>query len=157
MNDSLARLEEATERTEEVADLKNKFISTVSHELLTPLTAIRAYTEALLEHIGSTNIDMQRQFLGVINEQSLKLRRLIDSILELSQLESGRFRMSREPFNLVGLMDEVVQVKLPGSATTFHVPDGLLASGTKYKESIGAVTSEGNATFAETSFTTARK
>ena len=109
LNDSLARLEEATERTEEVADLKNKFISTVSHELLTPLTAIRAYTEALLEHIGSTNIDMQRQFLGVINEQSLKLRRLIDSILELSQLESGRFRMSREPFNLVGLMDEVVQ------------------------------------------------
>ena len=46
---------------------------------------------------------------------------------------------------------------MPGSATTFHVPDGLLASGTKYKVSIGAVTSEGNATFAETSFTTARK
>jgi signal transduction histidine kinase/putative methionine-R-sulfoxide reductase with GAF domain len=109
LNESMASLEEATERSEEVADLKNKFISTVSHELLTPLTAIRAYTEALLEHIGSTNVDMQRQFLGVINEQSLKLRRLIDSILELSQLESGRFRMSREPFNLVELMDEVVQ------------------------------------------------
>ena len=108
LNESMARLEEATERSEEVADLKNKFISTVSHELLTPLTAIRAYTEALLEHIGSANVDMQRQFLGVINEQSLKLRRLIDSILELSQLESGRFRMSREPFNLVLLMEEIV-------------------------------------------------
>ncbi len=110
LNDSMLRLEEATERSEEVADLKNKFISTVSHELLTPLTAIRAYAEALLEHVGSTTVEMQRQFLGVIDEQSLKLRHLIDSILELSQLESGRFRMAREPFNLTALTQEVVAV-----------------------------------------------
>ncbi len=108
LNDSMVRLEEATERSEEVAELKNKFISTVSHELLTPLTAIRAYAEALLEHVGSTTVEMQRQFLGVIDEQSLKLRHLIDSILELSQLESGRFRMVREPFNLTALTQEVV-------------------------------------------------
>jgi len=110
LNQSMAQLEEATERSEEVADLKNKFISTVSHELLTPLTAIRAYAEALLEHVGSTTVDMQRQFLGVIDEQSLKLRHLIDSILELSQLESGRFRMVREPFNLTALTQEVVAI-----------------------------------------------
>jgi len=110
LNDSMARLEEATERSEQVAELKNQFISTVSHELLTPLTAIRAYAEALLEHVGSTTVDMQRQFLGVIDEQSLKLRHLIDSILELSQLESGRFRMAREPFNLTALTHEVVTI-----------------------------------------------
>jgi len=110
LNDSMARLEEATERSEQVAELKNQFISTVSHELLTPLTAIRAYAEALLEHVGSTTVDMQRQFLGVIDEQSLKLRHLIDSILELSQLESGRFRMTREPFNLTALTHEVVAI-----------------------------------------------
>jgi len=110
LNESMARLEEATERSEQVAELKNQFISTVSHELLTPLTAIRAYAEALLEHVGSTTVDMQRQFLGVIDEQSLKLRHLIDSILELSQLESGRFRMVREPFNLTALTHEVVAI-----------------------------------------------
>jgi len=110
LNESMARLEEATERSEQVAELKNQFISTVSHELLTPLTAIRAYAEALLEHVGSTTVDMQRQFLGVIDEQSLKLRHLIDSILELSQLESGRFRMVREPFNLTALTHEVVTI-----------------------------------------------
>jgi signal transduction histidine kinase/putative methionine-R-sulfoxide reductase with GAF domain len=110
LNESMALLEEATERSEQVAELKNQFISTVSHELLTPLTAIRAYAEALLEHVGSTTVDMQRQFLGVIDEQSLKLRHLIDSILELSQLESGRFRMLREPFNLTALTHEVVAV-----------------------------------------------
>jgi signal transduction histidine kinase/response regulator RpfG family c-di-GMP phosphodiesterase len=110
LNESMVRLEEATERSEQVAELKNQFISTVSHELLTPLTAIRAYAEALLEHVGSTTVDMQRQFLGVIDEQSLKLRHLIDSILELSQLESGRFRMTREPFNLTALTHEVVAI-----------------------------------------------
>src|SRR5262245_40759795 len=107
LGQSMERLEEATERSEQVAELKNQFISTVSHELLTPLTAIRAYAEALLEHVGSTTVDMQRQFLGVIDEQSLKLRHLIDSILELSQLESGRFRMQREPFDLAALTQEV--------------------------------------------------
>jgi len=110
LNQSMSLLEEATERSEQVAELKNQFISTVSHELLTPLTAIRAYAEALLEHVGSTTVDMQRQFLGVIDEQSLKLRHLIDSILELSQLESGRFRMAREPFNLTALTHEVVAI-----------------------------------------------
>jgi hypothetical protein len=115
LNQSMAQLEEATERAEELNDLKSSFVSTVSHELRTPLTAIRAYVEALLENVGSTNTDMQRQFLAVIDEQSLKLRRLIDSILELSQLESGRFRMSREPFNLITLTDEVVAVLRPMS------------------------------------------
>jgi signal transduction histidine kinase/HD-GYP domain-containing protein (c-di-GMP phosphodiesterase class II) len=109
LNQSMGQLEEATERAEELNDLKSSFVSTVSHELRTPLTAIRAYVEALLESVGSPNIEMQRQFLGVIDDQSLKLRRLIDSVLELSQLESGRFRMNREPFNLVALTDEVVE------------------------------------------------
>ena len=113
LNQSMGQLEEATERAEELNDLKSSFVSTVSHELRTPLTAIRAYVEALLESVGSPNIEMQRQFLGVIDDQSLKLRRLIDSVLELSQLESGRFRMNREPFNLVALTDEVVEALHP--------------------------------------------
>ena len=107
LNQSLDRLEEATERSEQVTELKDKFISTVSHELRTPLTAIMSYTEALLHHLGTTTMDNQKSFLGVIYEQSDKLKHLIDSILELTQLESGRFRMTREPFNLAALTQEV--------------------------------------------------
>jgi len=115
LNQSMVQLQEATDRAEELNDLKSSFVSTVSHELRTPLTAIRAYVEALLENVGSTNVDMQRQFLAVIDEQSLKLRRLIDSVLELSQLESGRFRMSREPFSVTALIEEVVVLLRPMS------------------------------------------
>jgi len=107
LNESMTQLEVATERAEELNDLKDQFLSTVSHELRTPLTSIKAYAEALLEHVGSRNVDTQRQFLGVVVEQSQKLSRLIEAILELTQLESGRFRMSREPFNVVALAEEV--------------------------------------------------
>jgi hypothetical protein len=113
LNESLGQLEEATERAEGLNDLKNSFVSIVSHELRTPLTHIRAYVEALLENVGTPNTDMQREFLAVIDEQSAKLKRLIESILELSQLESGRFRMHREPFNLVEVVDEAIGVLHP--------------------------------------------
>jgi signal transduction histidine kinase/response regulator RpfG family c-di-GMP phosphodiesterase len=113
LDQSMAKLEEATDRSEELNQLKNAFLSTVSHELRTPLTKIRAFLEPLLEHVGAPNLEMQRDFLNVIDEQSLKLRRLIDSMLDLTQLESGRFRMNREPFNLTALIDEVVLALRP--------------------------------------------
>jgi signal transduction histidine kinase/HD-GYP domain-containing protein (c-di-GMP phosphodiesterase class II) len=113
LNESVRQLEEATERAEELNDLKSSFVSVVSHELRTPLTGIRAYVEALLENVGSANMEMQREFLKVIDEQSLKLKRLIDSILELSQLESGRFRMHREPVDVVELATEVIDALRP--------------------------------------------
>jgi signal transduction histidine kinase len=113
LNQSMAKLEEATERSEELNELKNTFLSTVSHELRTPLTTIRAFLEPLLEHVGTPNLEMQRDFLTVIDEQSLKLRRLIDSMLDLTQLESGRFRMNREPFNLTALIEEVILALRP--------------------------------------------
>ena len=108
LNESMRRLEEATERAEELNDLKSSFVSIVSHELKTPLTIILSHVEALLENVGTSNTTMQRDFLTVIDEQSLKLKRLIESVLELSQLESGRLRMHREPFNLVEVVDEAI-------------------------------------------------
>ncbi|HEU4334954.1 MAG TPA: ATP-binding protein, partial [Candidatus Eisenbacteria bacterium] len=110
LQESMSQLEEATERAEELNELKSQFVSTVSHELKTPLTHIRAYVEALLQNVGTSNVEMQRDFLGVIDEQSQKLKRLIDAVLELSQLESGRFRMSREPMNLVDVVEEVIEL-----------------------------------------------
>lgn len=52
---------------------------------------------------------------------------------------------------------KLIQVTLPGAATTYAVPDSVLAAGTRYKVSIGAVTRDGNGSFVETAFTTAKK
>ena len=124
LNASMRQLEDATDRAQELGDLKSSFVSVVSHELLTPLTHIRTHVEPLLDNVGSTNVEMQREFLKVIDEQSLKLKRLIDSILELSQLESGRLRMQREPLNLIDVIEEVVEMLRPTAepkAITIHV------------------------------------
>ncbi len=112
---SMGQLEEATDRAEELGDLKSSFVSVVSHELLTPLTNIRSYVEPLLTNVGSANTEMQRNFLKVIDEESLKLKRLIDSILDLSQLESGRLRMMREPLNLLDVIEETVATLKPSA------------------------------------------
>ena len=108
LGESMRQLEEATQRGEELNDLKSSFVSIVSHELLTPLTVIRSYVEALQEHVGGMNPPTQHEFLQVVDENSLKLDRLIHSILDLSQLESGRFRMQREPMNVPELIDETI-------------------------------------------------
>jgi signal transduction histidine kinase/HD-GYP domain-containing protein (c-di-GMP phosphodiesterase class II) len=109
LNESLAQLTEATERAEELDRLKSSFVSTVSHELRTPLAAVLAYAEGLSDQLGTANVTRQREFLKVILDQGERLKRLIESILDLSQLESGRIRMHRGPFNVVGLLKEVAQ------------------------------------------------
>jgi hypothetical protein len=109
LQESLRGLEEATEHAEELNRLKSSFVSTVSHELRTPLAAIRAYSEGMLAQLGTANFGRQREFLNVIHDQGLKLQRLIESILDLSQLESGRIRMHREPFNVVALLRDVAR------------------------------------------------
>ncbi|HEU5311113.1 MAG TPA: HD domain-containing phosphohydrolase, partial [Candidatus Eisenbacteria bacterium] len=120
LSESMRQLEEATERAEELNDLKSSFVSIVTHELMTPLTVIRGNVEPLLESVGGENHQLQRDFLHVIDEQSLKLKRLIESILELSQLESGKLRMNREPVPVQDLLDEVLGLLKP-SADQAHV------------------------------------
>lgn len=109
LSDSLEQLEEATERAEELNRMKSSFVSTVSHELRTPLAAVLAYTEGLVQQLGTANVARQREFLKVIRDQGEKLKRLIESILDLSQLESGRIRMHRGAFNVVALLKEVAE------------------------------------------------
>ncbi|MCK9388342.1 MAG: sensor histidine kinase [Sulfuritalea sp.] len=84
-----AELRQANDRLRELDRMKDDFISTVTHELRTPLTSIRAFSEILHE---DPNIDLaQRQrFVGIIVGETERLSRLINQILDLAKLESGR-------------------------------------------------------------------
>ncbi|UCF78499.1 MAG: GAF domain-containing protein [Candidatus Eiseniibacteriota bacterium] len=104
------RIEEAAERMRELNELKTNFVSTVSHELRTPLTSIKAYVETLLDSVGARNEDMQREFLHIIDGETDRLARLIDAILDLSQLESGTFRIRKEIFDAAEVIREAVDV-----------------------------------------------
>ncbi|OHC64297.1 MAG: histidine kinase [Rhodocyclales bacterium GWA2_65_20] len=84
-----AELRAANERLRELDRMKDDFISTVTHELRTPLTSIRAFSEILNENPGIESAERSR-FLGIIVGEAERLSRLINQILDLAKLESGR-------------------------------------------------------------------
>ncbi len=84
-----AELREANKRLTELDRLKDDFVSTVTHELRTPLTSIRAFTEILLDD-PEVNADQRRKFLGIIAKEAERLTRLINQVLDLAKIESGK-------------------------------------------------------------------
>jgi Na+/proline symporter/nitrogen-specific signal transduction histidine kinase len=82
-------LREANERLRELDRMKDDFISTVTHELRTPLTSIRALSEMLHEDPKLELADRKR-FLGIIVGEAERLTRLINQILDMAKMESGR-------------------------------------------------------------------
>ncbi|NNU79320.1 sodium:solute symporter [Halovulum dunhuangense] len=85
-------LRRANARLTEVGAQKDAFLSQVSHELRTPMTSIRSFAEILRERPDLDSGDVQR-FVGIIHEESQRLTRLLDEILDLSFLESGKARL----------------------------------------------------------------
>jgi two-component system phosphate regulon sensor histidine kinase PhoR len=108
-----ARLYEAAQRARADAEsanrAKDEFLSTVSHELRTPLTAIRGYVETLL-HTPPSNPDDNRQFLEIIDRHSDRLSRLTEDLLTLSDLESGKVRLSLQLLDAGNLIQRVLEV-----------------------------------------------
>jgi len=104
------QVEEGAQRMKELNELKSNFVSTVSHELRTPITSIKAYVETLIDSIGAKNTKMQREFLEIISGETERLARLIDAILDLSQLESGTFKIRKEVFDVNVVMKEVADI-----------------------------------------------
>lgn len=82
------KLAEANDQLRRLDVEKDHFLSQVSHEVRTPMTAIRSFSEALLDGRGIDAVRSQR-FLRIIHEESLRLTRLLDSTLELNLLEHG--------------------------------------------------------------------
>jgi PAS domain S-box-containing protein len=95
-------------RQAEVERLKNEFISTVSHELRTPMTSIKGYTDLLFLGMAGGLTDAQRNFLQIIKSNADRLTALVNDILDISRIETGRLRLAVEPLNLVQLIDQVL-------------------------------------------------
>jgi Na+/proline symporter/nitrogen-specific signal transduction histidine kinase len=84
-----AELRAANERLKELDRLKDDFVSTVSHELRTPLTSIRSFSE-ILHNNPDLDPEKRREFLAIVVKESERLTRLINQMLDLSKIESGK-------------------------------------------------------------------
>ncbi len=83
------QLEEAYQELKKLDDMKDTFLSSVSHELRTPLTSIRSFSEILLRY-EEVDPKERQEFIEIINGESERLTRLINDLLDLSRIESGR-------------------------------------------------------------------
>ncbi len=87
-------------RDVEVDRMKSEFISNVSHELRTPMTSIKGYADLLVGGaVGEVN-ENQKRFLNVIKNNADRLANLVNDLLNISRLDSGRDRLRLEPVNL---------------------------------------------------------
>lgn len=93
-----------------VSKRKTDFISSVSHELRTPLTSIKGYAAILLsEKLGKIPAEI-RERLDKINRHSDELAHLVNDLLDIARIESGRIIMKKEFVNLKNIVEEVVDL-----------------------------------------------
>lgn len=102
-------LEDSNRRLQELDSLKSNFLSTVSHELRTPLTSIRAFSEILMDEL-TPGENQQNRFAGIINEESERLTRLINDLLDLSRIEAGRQVWHMRPLDIRRVIERSLEV-----------------------------------------------
>ena len=108
----------------EVERMKTEFVSLVSHELRTPLTSIKGYTEMVLDG-DAGDIDAEvREFLEIVLSNAERLVALVNDLLDISRIESGRIQVELRPVDLgevVQVVRDTMQQKLQEKGQTLSV------------------------------------
>ena len=93
----------------ELEKRKDEFLRVASHELRTPLTSIKGFAQVLDRKLPELSVERARNYLSRINASVNKLSALVDDLLDLSRIQSGRMVMAREPFEIDALVRETVE------------------------------------------------
>ncbi|HEU4323470.1 MAG TPA: ATP-binding protein [Roseiflexaceae bacterium] len=92
---------------------RDQFLSIASHELKTPLTALLGYTDLVQRRTAKTLGERDRQALRTIQDQALRLNRLVSSMLDLSRIQTGRLEVDWGEVDLCALAERVVEEMQP--------------------------------------------
>jgi signal transduction histidine kinase len=113
--------------------LRDEFLSIAAHELKTPLTSLRGFAQLLMRQLdrdeGPDPVRL-RQALSAIDQQSAKLARLVNQLLDVSRIDAGRLELDRKVADVVGIVEDVVataRVNTFRHEFTVRAPSGALA------------------------------
>jgi signal transduction histidine kinase/DNA-binding response OmpR family regulator len=110
----LQRNSEELDRTRrEQLEMKDEFISHVSHELRSPLAAMHQFTTILLDGLAGDMNAEQREYLGIVLKNSLQLRDMIGDLLEVTRAEGGKLMIAPRPIWLCNLFRTLIQTYEP--------------------------------------------
>ena len=90
-------------------EMRREFVANVSHELRTPLTNIRSYAETLADNAGDIPPETEKNFLGVILNESDRMTHIVQDLLTLSRFDSGRSELNLAPFDFGEAVRDVYQ------------------------------------------------
>lgn len=113
LQDLYAKLEAANAELREASLRKSEFVSIVSHDLRTPLTAIGGFVDNLLEGIGGPLTEKQRRSLDRINMNIGRLVRMINDLLDLSKIEAGTLPFQSNTIAVADLVDSLMDSLQP--------------------------------------------
>ncbi|MFH1655879.1 MAG: GAF domain-containing sensor histidine kinase [Candidatus Omnitrophota bacterium] len=123
-------LADALEEVKKISKIKSDFVSAVSHELRTPLTSIKGYASILMTGKMGDIPNAVKERLEKINKHSDSLVELINDLLDISRIESGRVDMKFESENIKDIVDTVAdllgpQIKAKQIKLNLELPEGL--------------------------------
>jgi two-component system sensor histidine kinase KdpD len=127
-----ARLVEEAQQSRmqiETERLRNSLLSSVSHDLRTPLAAITGASSSLLEGADSIDVDSRRDLAQTIYDEAERLNRLIRNLLDMTRIESGAIQVKKEWNSLeevIGATLARLDQRLKGREVTTHLPADLL-------------------------------
>lgn len=98
----------------EVDKLKSEFVSTVSHELRTPMTSIKGYADLMLMGAAGPMTDPQIRYLQVIKNNADRLHMLVNDLLDISRIETGKTGLDLRPLDIPQIIEQVVEGHLNG-------------------------------------------
>jgi signal transduction histidine kinase len=117
--DSKERIEEANdelnianERLKNIDRQKTEFLNIVAHDLRTPLTSIRSYTDMLLMHKDKpeTIRKIFEEFLNIIRHEGIRLENLVNDYLDLAKIEAGQMLFKSEPVDIKGIINKALAI-----------------------------------------------
>jgi signal transduction histidine kinase len=115
----LAKIQDDNVKLQKLDGLKNDFISTVSHELRTPLAAIGGFVRLVTEGADGELNPVQKEHLGIVLRNLDRLKGIVDELLDLSRLESGKVELDRREVRV----EEVLKRACDGFEALFRSKD----------------------------------
>jgi PAS domain S-box-containing protein len=106
----LHQLNQNQEQLRKLDGMKDDFLSTVSHELRTPLTSITGYLKLLTNGTGGSLTELQKEFASTALRNAERLALLVNNLLDLSRLESGRNKLTPTTIAAEKLLDDSVVI-----------------------------------------------
>ena len=106
---SLFYLLNVIKKQKQVAEIKNDFISNITHEFKTPITTIGLATEAIIDYNKQNNKAKANEYLNITKSQLQKLSLMVEKVLETSTLDNSKLLLNKEPINLVKLLNNIVK------------------------------------------------